>query len=347
MALGLDDVGLGVWTSPAGPSGCTVVLPPPETVGCIAVRGQAPGTREAAALAPGATVQHVDAVVLAGGSAFGLASADGVMRWLEVRGRGHPVPGGVVPIVGAAIVLDTAATQPDVRPDAAAGWAACGAASSEDCEGRVGAGAGVLVAKVGGIGHAQPSGQGIAVATDGDLVVGALVVNNAVGEVVAEDGSMLVGSSAPAGASRYPADPEALGRGMEALLAAANTPGAAGDARATTSSRANTVIGCVVTNADLSKAQLHRVADLAHDGIARAVVPAHTSLDGDALFGLATGRVSASVDQVSLLAVRAVAEAARRGPLLARDGRTAAPTGPLSGHPPPGGSPAPGKVGRR
>lgn len=324
MALGLDDVGLGVWTSPAGPSGCTVVLPPPETVGCIAVRGQAPGTREAAALAPGATVQHVDAVVLAGGSAFGLATADGVMRWLEARSRGHPVPGGVVPIVGAAIVLDTAATQPDVRPDAAAGWAACGAASSEDREGRVGAGAGVLVAKVGGIGHAQPSGQGIAVATDGDLVVGALVVNNAVGEVVAEDGSVLVGSLAPAGASRYPADPEALGRGMEALLAAANRPG---DARAATSSRANTVIGCVVTNADLSKARLHRVADLAHDGIARAVVPAHTSLDGDALFGLATGQVSASVDQVSLLAVRAVAEAARRGPLLARDAGAGSPDG--------------------
>ncbi|MBY5164518.1 P1 family peptidase, partial [Salsipaludibacter albus] len=124
MALGLDDLAIGTWTSPAGDSGCTVLLPPPETVGSVAIRGQSPGTREAAALAPGRAVQHVDAVVLAGGSAYGLATADGVMAELEARGRGHVVPGGVVPIVAAAIILDAAATMPSVRPDADAGRAA-------------------------------------------------------------------------------------------------------------------------------------------------------------------------------------------------------------------------------
>ncbi len=309
MALGLDDVAVGTWTSPAGDSGCTVVLPPPGTVGSIAIRGQAPGTREAAALAPGATVQHVDAVVLSGGSAFGLATADGVMQALEAAGRGHPVPGGVVPIVAAAIILDAAAVDPNRRPDAAAGRAAVAHATTVDPpDGRVGAGAGATVAKVGGIGHGRPGGQGIAVLRDGDLVVSAVVVNNAVGEVVADDGTVLVGSDAPAGSSRWPADPAALLRGLDPPLTA--TPDA----------RHNTVVGCVVTNADLDKAQVHRLADLGHDGLAHAVRPAHTSLDGDALFGLATGTVSATLDRVAQLAVEAVATAARRGPMAA-DGR--------------------------
>ncbi len=309
MALGLDDVAVGTWTSPAGASGCTVVLPPPGTVGSIAVRGQAPGTREAMALAPGATVQHVDAVVLSGGSAFGLAAADGVMQALEAAGRGHPVPGGVVPIVAAAIILDAAAVQPGVRPDAAAGRAAVAHATTEDPDdGRVGAGAGATVAKVGGIGHGRPGGQGIAVVRDGDLVVSAVVVNNAVGEVVGEHGEVVVGSDAPPGSSRWPADPQALLRGLDRTIASPPD------------SRHNTVVGCVVTNAVLSKAQAHRMADLGHDGLALAVRPAHTSLDGDALFGLATGAVEASPDRVAQLAVEAVAAAARRGP-LAEDGR--------------------------
>lgn len=309
MALGLDDVAVGTWTSPAGGSGCTVVLPPPGTVGSIAIRGQAPGTREAAALAPGATVQHVDAVVLSGGSAFGLATADGVMQALEAAGRGHPVPGGVVPIVAAAIILDGAAVDANRRPDAAAGRAAVAHASVDDPpDGRVGAGVGATVAKVGGIGHGRPGGQGIVVVRDGDLVVSAMVVNNAVGEVVGDDGRVLVGSDAPPGSSRWPADPAALLRGLDPALTA--TPDA----------RHNTVVGCVVTNADLDKAQVHRMADLGHDGLALAVRPAHTSLDGDALFGLATGAVTATFDRVAQLAVEAVATAARRGPLAA-DGR--------------------------
>lgn len=305
MALGLEDVAVGTWTTPLGASGCTVILPPAGTVGSIAIRGQAPGTREAACLAPECSVQHVDAIVLSGGSAFGLATADGVMLALEAQGRGHPVPGGRVPIVAAAIILDGAATDPSGRPDAAAGWAAVGSATTGEVEeGRIGAGAGATVAKVGGIGHARPGGQGVAILRHGDLAVAALVVNNAVGEVVGEDGSVLVASAAPAGTSRWPQDPGALLRGLDPAL-----PDLTPDARH------NTVIGCIVTNAALSKPQAHRVADLGHDGLARSVRPAHTSMDGDALFALATGSVDAELDLVAHLAVEAVAQAARRGPV--------------------------------
>lgn len=305
MALGLTDVTVGTWTSEDGVSGCTVVLPPDGTVGAIAVRGQAPGTREAAALGPAGKVSVCHGIALSGGSAFGLAAADGVMRWLEAKGIGYPLPTGVVPIVGGAIILDRAATMPGSRPDAAAGWAACEVATAEDPdEGPVGAGAGATVAKVGGIGHASPSGQGIAVRRDGDVVVGALIVNNAVGEVFADDGTCLVASGAEAGASRFPSDPTALMRGI---------PTGGGDGPTL-----NTVIGVVVTNARLDKSDTHRVADLAHDGIARAVRPAHTSLDGDALFALATGQVETTLDLVAHLATEAVADAARRGPAAGR-----------------------------
>jgi L-aminopeptidase/D-esterase-like protein len=328
VALGLEDVALGVWNSPAGASGCTVVLPPDGTVGSIAVRGQAPGTREAAALHPSATVPHVHAVVLAGGSAFGLATADGVMRWLERQGRGHPVPGGRIPIVAAAIILDEAAVRPDGRPDAGAGWAACAAAGPGDVEGSVGAGRGARVAKVGGFDHLQPGGQGIAVVRHDDVVVGALVVNNAVGEVVAADGSTLVATTLSPDLGRWPHDPAAIGRGLEEWMATV----AAASGRP---ERHNTVIGCVVTNAHLSKPEVHRMADLAHDGVALAVRPAHTSMDGDALFGLATGQVEASLDLVSTMAVEAVATAARRGPVVAAEqggaGGATTPQGPGTG----------------
>lgn len=316
MALGLDDIALGVWNSPAGASGCTVVLPPDDTVGSIAIRGQAPGTREAAILDPAASVQFVQGIVLSGGSAFGLATADGVMRWLETQRRGQPVPGGRIPIVGAAIILDAAAVSPDVRPDADAGWAACLAAGPDDREGSVGAGAGARVAKVGGFDHLKPGGQGIAVVRHGDVVVSALVINNAVGEVIDEDGSTLIGTSLPDGETMWPYDPTAIGRGLEEWLATMATA-AAPAAPDLAEGRSNTVIGCVVTNAALTKAQVHRMADLAHDGITLAVRPAHTSMDGDALFGLATGQVQASLDLVTTMAVAAVARAARRGPVIA------------------------------
>lgn len=307
MALGVDGVRVGTWTHPEVPTGCTVVLAPEGTLGAMAVRGASPGTREAASLSLAGRQTVCNAVVLSGGSAFGLATADGVMGWCEERGIGYPIRIGVVPIVGAAIVLDRGVAHPEARPDAAAGRAACDAACDADpAEGAVGAGAGCTVAKVGGLEHAWRGGQGIAVRRHEDLAVGALVVNNGVGEVVAEDGTVLVGTRAPGGEPRFPyVDPFA---GVEV--------GGDGEAPGDGPSE-HTVIGCIVTNAVLDKRGAHRVADLGHSGIARALRPAHTEFDGDALFCLATGRVDARVDLVAALAAEAVAEAARRGPVAA------------------------------
>ncbi|MEX2549228.1 MAG: P1 family peptidase, partial [Nitriliruptoraceae bacterium] len=205
MALGVRGVRIGTWTAPDQVSGCTVVLPPEGSLGAIAVRGSAPGTREAAALGPMGKVEACHAVVLSGGSAYGLSTADGVVRWLEQRGVGYVVPGAVVPIVGAAIVLDGAVWSPASRPGADEGYAACEAAAEEDpAEGRVGVGAGCTVAKVAGLEHAWRSGQGIAVRSAGDVTVGAIVANNAVGEVVDEDGSYLARARVPDDAPRFP-----------------------------------------------------------------------------------------------------------------------------------------------
>lgn len=304
MALGSDDVKVGVWTSPEGPSGVTVVLPPDGSLGAIAVRGAAPGTREAAALGPAGKLQVCHAVVLAGGSAFGLAAADGAVRWLAEHDIGYPTAVVRVPIVGAAIVLDQGVADPAVRPGAEAGYAACDAATvDEPAEGSVGAGAGTLVAKVGGIEHAWRGGQGTAVRRHGDVVVGAVVVNNVVGEIIGEDGRPLVATRAPADGPRYP-------YAVDAVIPPAPGGGPV----------ENTAIGCVVTNARLTKSEAVRVADLAHSGLARAVRPAHTWMDGDTLFCLATQRVDSHLDLVSELAADAVAEACRRGPLQATSG---------------------------
>ena len=317
MALGLDGVRVGVWTHPEVATGCTVVLPPDGALGAVAVRGQSPGTREAAALGPFGKLTVIHGVVLAGGSAYGLSTADGVVHWLEEQAIGYPIGDhAIVPIVGAAIVLDMSVGIPGSRPDAAAGRAACEAASDRDPEeGAVGAGAGCTVAKIGGMEHGWRGGQGIAVEQADDLVVGALVVNNAVGEVVGPDGTVVIGSRAPSDVHRWPAETD-------------QRPGAAGP-RAEGGPSGNTVIGVVVTNARLDKSQAHRVADLAHDGVARAVEPSHTSVDGDALFCLATGEVEASVDRVALLAARAVAAATRRGPMAAVG--LDVPDGPFAG----------------
>lgn len=319
MALGIEGLRVGMWQHDEVPTGCTVLLPPEGSLAAVAIRGESPGTREAAALGPFGKLTVVHAVVLSGGSAYGLAAADGVMRWLEQQGTGYPVGDhALVPIVGAAIVLDLGVGVPDARPDAAAGAAACAAAVEEDPpEGAVGAGTGCTVAKIGGFEHAWRGGQGIAVERVGDLVVGALVVNNAVGEVLDEDGSVLAGTRAPADAPRWPRDLDAPGSPPPADLDSGDGPAG------------NTVIGAVVTNAVLHKSQAYRVADLAHDGIARAVEPSHTSVDGDALFCVATGSVEATVDRVVQLAVRAVARATRRGPMQAVG--VTLPSGPWGG----------------
>lgn len=324
MALGVAGVRVGTWTSADGMSGCTVVLPPEGTLGAVAVRGAAPGTREAAALGAMGKLTVCHGVVLSGGSAYGLSTADGVVRWLEAQGTGYPIRDAVVPIVGGAIVLDESVRHAPSRPGAEAGFAACEAATEDDpAEGPVGVGAGCTVAKVAGLEHAWRSGQGIAVRRAAGVTVGVVVANNAVGEVMDEDGTWVARARVADDAPRYPTsgDPRPSDDGSgDADHGAGDADEGAGDAAgemAGAGPTGNTVIGCLVTDARLSKRDAVRVADLAHSGVARAIRPAHTEADGDALFCLATGQVETHVDLVAHLAVEAVAEAVRRGPRAA------------------------------
>lgn len=296
VALGVDGFRFGTWTDAGGRTGCSVVLAPPGTLGAAAVRGGAPGTREVAALGPNGNVRECHAVVLSGGSAFGLATADGVVDWCEAHGIGYDKAVARVPIVGAAIVFDL--REGLARPGRDAGWAACEAAVDADPpQGAVGVGAGCSAGKTAGLEWAVPSGQGWAVARDGGVTVGALVAVNPLGDVVDERGRVLAGSRAPAGTPRFPA---------------AGPPGSEADA-ASGGARdlEHTVIGCLVSDARLDKPAAARAADLAHSGIARAVTPAHTSYDGDCLFLLCAGRVEASVDLVAHLGSLVVAAAIR------------------------------------
>ena len=308
MALGVEGVRVGVWTDTGHHTGCTVILPPAGTVGGIAVRGGAPGTRESAILGPATPNEACHAVVLCGSSLFGLRAADGVVDWCEAQGIGLELDVGRFPIVGAAVVLDIRG--PHMRRiDREAGWAACEAATGDEpANGSVGVGAGCTVGKEAGLEWASKGGQGTAVRRSGEVAVGALVAVNALGSVVGDDGRTIAGCRAPADHPRYPHAP------LSTLRSSGRD--ATGDGAGSVS---NTVIGCVVTNARLRKPGVCRVADLGHTGIARSVSPAHTSLDGDALFALATGVVDASVDLVAELAGQAVAEAVRQGVRHARE----------------------------
>lgn len=291
MALGVPGFKVGVWTDAEHHTGCTVVLAPQGAMGAIAVRGGAPGTREAAALGHTGTVRECHAIVLSGGSAFGLATADGVVRWCEAHGIGYDKTVARIPIVGAAIVFDLHRSG-SPRPGPEAGWAACEAASEDEPPmGSVGVGAGCTVGKTAGLEWGSKGGQGWATASGGGVTVGALVAVNPLGDVLDERGRVLAGSRAPADLPRYP-------EGMPPL------PLEEGEA---------TVIGCLVTDAALSKPEAVRAADLAHSGVARAVSPAHTSLDGDALFLLCAQRRPASVDLVAQLGAQAVGAAIRAG----------------------------------
>ncbi len=297
MALGVDGVQVGCWTHPDQPTGVTVVLAPVGTVGGSAVRGGAPGSRETPALSPTGSVEQCHAIVLTGGSAFGLATADGVMAWCEERGIGFELPTATVPIVGAAVVFDLY-EKGQARPGAAEGRLACEAATALDPpQGSVGVGAGCVAGKLSGRQFGVAGGQGWAVASGGGITVGAIMAVNPVGEVIDEHGEVLAGSRAPDGAPRYPIQ-------TMAQVAAWGEPPTAGT---------NTVIGCVVTDATLTKAHACRAADLAHTGIARSVRPVHTSADGDIIFVLATGQVPepANPDLVAELAAEAVAAAVR------------------------------------
>ncbi|MDR5709108.1 MAG: P1 family peptidase [Armatimonadota bacterium] len=297
----VEGIRVGHATDLAAATGCTVVLCQQGAVAGAEVRGFAPGTREVDLLRPLATVQEVHAVLLSGGSAFGLAAADGVVRYLEERGVGFETGVARVPIVPAAVIYDLALGRPDVRPGPEMGYRACEAATSGPVEeGSVGAGTGATVGKLLGPAGAMKGGVGSwSVRLAGDVVVGALMVVNAVGDVVAEDGTILAGTRDPR-TGTFVGSRSLLERGVGFRPLG------------------NTVIGVVATNARLDKIATNRLARLAHHGIGRAVSPSHTSLDGDTVFALATGTVEASYDAVAAAVPEVVAEAIRRAVRFAR-----------------------------
>lgn len=289
---------VGHVTNPEAITGCTAIICPPNTVGGVDVRGGAPGTRETALLDPLKSVQVVSAVMLSGGSAYGLATADGAMRYLEEHGIGYVTGlGFLVPIVPAAILFDLAIGRSDVRPDAAMGYAACANATAEPVEqGSVGAGTGCRIGAMMGNELATKGGIGSAAVDLGDgLIVAAMCAVNAVGDVVDERGQVIGGLRSTEG-------------GFFGVLNGLRVM-----PRPQVAAAENTVIGVVATNARLTKVQANKVAQMAHDGLARAVSPAHTMYDGDVIFALATGEVTADVNLVGAYAAEVTAEAIRNG----------------------------------
>ena len=279
----IPGVEIGHWTDPVARTGCTVIVLPPGTVASGEVRGGAPATRDFALLAPERLVECVDAIVLTGGSAFGLAAADGVMEVLEAEGRGFDTPHGPVPIVVAMALYDLGVGDPTVRPGAAAGrHAATNRATSVDT-GAVGAGAGATVSKWLGAEYAEPAGLGVATAHRKELTVTAVVALNAAGSPGPRSAGIL----------------EEVAAGSFTRWSDRSEP------------FTNTTLGAVITNAALSKTDCFWVAQGGHDGLARELVPAHSRSDGDAVVAAATGSVPADVDDVRLLGVAAVAKAVR------------------------------------
>jgi L-aminopeptidase/D-esterase-like protein len=298
---------VGNATDPDGLTGCTVVLCPPGTVGSGEVRGGAPGTRETDLLRPGMLVEEVHAVLLSGGSAFGLAAADGVVRFLEERGIGFDTGVARVPIVPAAVLFDLWVGDPKARPGPLDGHAAATDASADVAEGNVGAGTGATVAKLHGPDRAVKGGLGTASARRGDLVVGAVVAVNAVGEILDDAGGIMAGArpgSAEDFGPRAAGSPNGHGRPTE-------------DPDAPGLPFTNTTIGVVATNARLSKERAHLLALAAHDGLDIAIRPAHTMHDGDTVFSLATGETDASQSEIEEMAVEVMARAIRNAVLRA------------------------------
>lgn len=273
---------VGHFTLSARPTGCTVILAEPAAVAAVDVRGAAPGTRETDLLNPLNTVDRVNAIVLAGGSAFGLDAASGAVRWLEEHGRGFDVGVARVPIVPAAILFDLGVGDAHVRPDADCGYRAAAAASTGPVgEGNVGAGAGATVGKAFGLARAMKSGIGsAAVRLPDGLIVSALVAVNAFGDVVdPETGRTIAGVRTENGKAL--ADVRALMRTGQVGV---------------TRPAAHTTLAVVATNAQLTKTQAAKVAQMAHDGFARAIVPVHTPVDGDTAFAVATGTLGRPAD---------------------------------------------------
>lgn len=292
----LAGIRIGHFTDTRRPTGCTVVLCPEGVVGGVAVVGAAPGTRETDLLNPTSTVNEVHAVILSGGSAFGLDSASGVMRWLHEHRYGLQVGPVRVPIVPGAVLFDllvddfAQSTGSGITPDAHAGYQACIDAiqnpASALAQGNIGAGAGATVGKLNGPECAMRGGLGWAAININGITIAAIIACNAVGDVVDPHTGVIL-----AGARTAPASLDCI-NAVEAELNGLSTHGL--------HAGSNTTIGVIITDAALTKAQAQRLAQVGHDGLARTIRPVHTAMDGDTLFALATGKNPAAIDVMQL-----------------------------------------------
>jgi len=306
--IDIKGIKVGQSQDPSALTGCTVVISENGSVGGVSQRGGAPGTRETDLLHPTHSVQKVHSVLLSGGSAFGLDAAAGVMQFLEERNIGFPVGPTVVPIVPSAILFDLDIGDHTVRPDKEMGYKACLNASEEKpFEGNHGAGMGATVGKILGGSQVMKSGIGTASMTIGNgIVIGAIIAVNAFGDVV-EDGKIIAGARTlrkgpvRVGAESYFADTREV---MQSF---------AGRKILSFAARKNTVIGVIATNAELTKEEANYLADIASNGISKAIQPAFTMFDGDTLFSLATGKIKADINLVAAYAPDVVAQAIING----------------------------------
>jgi L-aminopeptidase/D-esterase-like protein len=289
-----------------GATGCTVILCPPGTVGGVDIRGSAAGTRQTDSLQPNHFVDAVHAVLLSGGSAFGLDASGGVMQFLEEKSIGYETSAGRVPIVPTAIIYDLGLGDPKTRPDKTMGYQAClNAASGRVAEGSIGAGTGASVGKLYGIRYATKGGIGTASsAAPTGVIVGALVVVNAFGDIVDP-----VNRKVLAGA-RDPQQPGRLIDSTAMLKKGASMPGWGAGFQ-------NTTLGIVATNVKLSKRQTIKVAQMAQSGLARTISPVHSTVDGDLIFALSAGEKKEDVNTVGLMAEEAIASAVIRAVQIA------------------------------
>lgn len=279
--------------SEKGMTGCTVILCENGAIGGVDVRGSAPGTRETDLFKPDKMVDKVHAVVLSGGSAFGLETASGVMRYLEEKGIGFDVGVTKVPIVASAVIFDLTIGDYKIRPDINMGYEAClNASSAENRQGNIGCGLGATVGKILGPQNAMKSGLGSATVKVGELIVSAIVSVNSFGDIYDLSGKQIAGV--------YDYEKEKLLNTVEIMKNVNKNIGF---------TLANTTIGVVATNGVLTKAEANKVAQMAHNGLARTINPIHTMVDGDTIFALATGEIKADINLIGTLAAEVVAKA--------------------------------------
>ncbi len=303
----IKGITIGHYTDLEALTGCTVILCLEGAVAGVDVRGGAPGTRETDLLRPMNLVNQVNAILLAGGSAFGLAAADGVVKFLEEKGYGFETGVAKVPIVPAAIVFDLAIGSSTVRPGAEAGYKACLSASSErQEEGNVGAGTGATVGKALGWQWAMKGGLGLAGSTfPGGLVVNALAVVNAFGDILDENGEILAGVRSPQG-------------GFLGTINFFRTQVFDGKVKFGRGVGESTTLGVIMSNAKMTKEEVNKVAQMGQDGLARAINPVHTMFDGDIVFALSTCEVEAHFGIVGVLGAELIAQAIRGAVRLAK-----------------------------